>query len=403
MKVKFWGVRGTTPTPERRNSRYGGNTSCIEVRLANGTVIILDCGSGLRNLGWSLVQEFRGVPIRACFFLRHLHWDHIQGFPYFLPFYKEGNIFTFHSVARDGIDLKSAIESQMRAPYFPVSPDAIKSTHYYRVLKTKTINVNGAVITHAPMNHPQGCIGYRIEADGSSFVLATDTEPASPFHDQCVRELAKEADLLVYDAQYTPERTQRQKKGCGHSSWREGAGIAKECGVKRLLLFHHDPESDDVFIDGLVERARAVFPNVAAAAEGSEIRLPAGEVSPPAFFATHDRRRERRYRLEVPLKLSWLGSNGKPRVSRGFCQDFSKSGMFFLAAGELETDQRVDVEVVLPEEITGRGDVLFRSRAHLLRRNPSSGTLKLAAAPAVGVAARLSAVQAGSAPKNLAA
>jgi len=118
MRIKFWGVRGSTPTPERRNSRYGGNTTCVEIRLANGTLIVLDCGSGIRALGKSLLREFGAHPIHGYVFMTHFHWDHIQGIPFFGPLYRKGNVFLFHSVQRKGLELRAAVEGQMVNPYY---------------------------------------------------------------------------------------------------------------------------------------------------------------------------------------------------------------------------------------------------------------------------------------------
>jgi phosphoribosyl 1,2-cyclic phosphodiesterase len=149
--------------------------------------------------------------------------------------------------------------------------------HFFE-LGEAPVNIKGAVISSAPLSHPQGCVGYRIEADGGVFVLATDTEPGSPFHDRAVRTLAQDADLLLYDSQYTPEQLEGEKKGWGHSSWQEGVQIAQQQRVKRLVLFHHDPDSDDAFVDTLVARARKEFANTMGAAEGLEFCLNTGEI-----------------------------------------------------------------------------------------------------------------------------
>ena len=279
MKVRLWGVRGSTPTPEKGNGRYGGNTSCVEVRLDNDTLIILDCGSGLRALGKSILREFADRPVQAYIFLTHFHWDHIQGIPFFLPLYRKGNTFLFHSFLRRGSELQQTIEGQMGNPYFPVDMSAMGAKRHFFDLEEGPININGAVISSAPLNHPQGCVGYRIEADGRVFVLATDTEPGSPFHDRAVRDLAQDADLLLYDSQYTPHQTEGEKKGWGHSSWQEGVRIAQERGVKRLVLFHHDPDSDDAYLDSLVAQAQKEFPNTMGGAEGLEFNLNTGEVA----------------------------------------------------------------------------------------------------------------------------
>jgi phosphoribosyl 1,2-cyclic phosphodiesterase len=277
MRIKFWGVRGSTPTPERRNSGYGGNTTCLEIRLENGTILILDCGSGLRGLGNSLTREFGEQSLHAYIFLTHFHWDHIQGIPFFVPLYRKENSFFFHAVNRQETELKAIIEGQLTSPYFPVDVSILRSTKHFYDLGFEPIEINGAVIRPAPLFHPQGCVAYRVEGDGGVFVLATDTEPGSPVHDRSLRELARDADVLVYDAQYTPEQLAVEKKGWGHSSWLEGTRIAKESNIKHLVLFHHDPDHEDAFVDGLVENARQEFKNTIGAAEGVEIRLSGSE------------------------------------------------------------------------------------------------------------------------------
>lgn len=388
MKIKFWGARGSTPTPERRNSRYGGNTACIEVRLSNGTLIILDCGSGLRALGKSLLREFGERPVLAYVFLTHFHWDHIQGIPFFLPLYRAGNIFLFHSVLRKGLELKGAIEGQMANPYFPVDMSVMGSLRQFCDLDLTPINLNGAVIRAAPLYHPQDCVGYRIEADGGVFVLATDTEPGSPAHDQSVRDLARGADVLVYDAQYTPEQVGGEKKGWGHSSWLEGTRIGRDSNVKRLILFHHDPDHDDLFVDGLAERARQEFPGTSAAAEGMEITLPGGETSHAKLGAAWERRRDRRYQLELPLRMEDRRAPDKPLVLEGVVQDISRSGIYFVVPGDAPTEEPFEIEMTVPDEVSRRGDQKIRFLAEPVRKEQANGTLG-STKPSVGIAARV--------------
>jgi phosphoribosyl 1,2-cyclic phosphodiesterase len=328
MRIKIWGARGTTSAPERRNSRYGGNTPCVEVRLANGTLIVLDGGTGLRPLGNSLQREFGERPVVGFVFLTHFHWDHIQGIPFFLPLYKAGNLFWFHSAGRSGLATQAAIEGQMTNPYFPVKMDVMQAAHHFFDLGCGSINVNKAIITSRPLNHPQGCVGYRIQADGSTFVYATDTEPGSPDHDRSVRDLAQGADILVYDAQYTPEQLQHQKKGWGHSSWLEGARIAQECGVKHLLLYHHDPANNDDDVDQLVELARQQFPSVVGAAEGMRIDLYGGAVRWANDGLAEDRRCARRLRVELPVYVRWRDLGGRQVETQGLTRDLSEGGIY---------------------------------------------------------------------------
>jgi len=273
MLVRFWGVRGSTPTPVARNLRYGGNTPCVELRTGQGHIFVFDCGTGVRQLGKALEKENKNKPIKARIFLTHYHWDHIQGIPFFTPLYNERNQFLFHSFhAADNESVKQALEGQMATPYFPVGMNVMVAHRHFFEIEEERIAYDDLVLHARRINHPQGSLGYRMEEGGKVLVYATDNEPGDPAYDRNVRLLADGADLLVYDAQYKPEEMRRYKNW-GHSNWKEGVRIAQECKVKKLVLFHHDPDRDDKAVDDIQRRARDHFDDVVAAHEGLALKL----------------------------------------------------------------------------------------------------------------------------------
>jgi phosphoribosyl 1,2-cyclic phosphodiesterase len=272
MLIRFWGVRGSTPTPQSENLRYGGNTSCVEVRL-NGHLYVFDCGTGFRNLGKQLARETNGNPVSAHIFLSHFHWDHIQGIPFFAPLYgDQESRFHFHSSNRTR-GLQRAIEEQMSDPYFPVKMNEMAAHRRFYGIDEGKITFDECTIHAMWLNHPQGCLGFRLEAGGKVLVYATDNEPGHPVFDKSVRRLAEGADVLIYDAQYLPDEYEPCKRGWGHSHWREAINVVMESSARELILFHHDPDHSDDCIDAVVAKAREYYPKVRAASEGMEIIL----------------------------------------------------------------------------------------------------------------------------------
>ena len=273
MRVKFWGVRGSTPTPQAENLRYGGNTSCVEVRLGD-QIYIFDCGTGFRVLGHALEREFGDRPFAAHVFVSHFHWDHIQGMPFFRPLYNNPNSqFTFHSSTQTRT-LEQVFAEQMASPYFPVNLDQMKAKRDFYDIDNGCLPMGeGIQIKTAWLNHPQGCMGFRIETKEGVLVYATDNEPGDAKFDRAVRKLAEGADVLIYDAQYLPEEYEARRRGWGHSHWREAVNVVMESGAKELILYHHDPDHTDSVIDKVVADARNYYPKVRAAAEGMEIVL----------------------------------------------------------------------------------------------------------------------------------
>ncbi|HXX28156.1 MAG TPA: MBL fold metallo-hydrolase [Terriglobales bacterium] len=273
MRIKFWGVRGSTPAPQPENMRYGGNTSCVEVRHGD-QLYVLDCGTGFRVLGQALRKEFNGSPVSAHVFVSHFHWDHIQGLPFFGPLYdNRENHFQFHCSNRTR-SLKEVFEAQMASPYFPVGLHQMQARQDFYNLNEGPLDLGDVRLETMWLNHPQGCMGFRIETRDGVMVYATDNEPGDSVFDRNVRQLAAGADVLIYDAQYLPDEYLARRRGWGHSHWREAVNVAMESGAKELVLFHHDPDHNDSCIDQAVKEARNYYARVRAAAEGTEIEIP---------------------------------------------------------------------------------------------------------------------------------
>ena len=272
MQIRFWGVRGSTPAPQPENMRYGGNTSCVEVRVED-QLYIFDCGTGFRVLGQALRREFGARPVSGHIFVSHFHWDHIQGLPFFAPLYDNSeNRFRFHCSNRTR-SLKQVFEEQMAAPYFPVGLNQMRAQRSFHDLDDGRIQLDAATLQAAWLNHPQGCMGFRLETRDGIVVYATDNEPGNALFDKNVRKLAAGADVLIYDSQYLPEEYENRRRGWGHSHWREAINVVMESGAKELILFHHDPDHDDDCIDKVVKEARNYYPRVRAASEGMQVEV----------------------------------------------------------------------------------------------------------------------------------
>ncbi len=276
-KLSFWGVRGSTPTVDPATWRYGGNTPCLELIAPDGTQFILDCGTGLRMLGNRWAAPSGGKARETHILVTHYHWDHIQGIPFFSPLYVENNEFHFYSfrskfLGRDS--LKQVFEAQMAMPYFPVDMSAMSAKRKFKEVDGgDSLKVGENKITARWLNHPQGCLGFRIETPAGTVAYATDNEPGDAKLDENLRELAAGADIFINDAQFTPEQLETTRKGWGHSSWLEGAKVARQAEAKTLVLFHHDPDSTDRMVDAILRQAREEFDSVFAASEGMVVTL----------------------------------------------------------------------------------------------------------------------------------
>ncbi|NEO53765.1 MAG: MBL fold metallo-hydrolase [Okeania sp. SIO3B5] len=272
--VEFWGVRGSIPTPGSSTVRYGGNTSCVEMRVGEKR-LIFDGGTGLRVLGLNLMKQ---MPVEAHIFFSHTHWDHIQGFPFFVPAFMPVNKFHIHgAIAPDGTTIKECLSDQMVNPNFPIPLQVMGSDmKFYDFSTGDVIRVDDIEIETAPLNHPNFAIGYRVCWQGKTVVYCPDTEHYEDRFDENVLYLARKADLLIYDATYTNEEyynPESPKIGWGHSTWQVGVEIAKKAGVKQIAMFQHDPSHHDNLLDEVQVALQSVFPNGLVAKEGMTIPI----------------------------------------------------------------------------------------------------------------------------------
>ena len=276
LEIEFHGVRGSLASPSASTANVGGNTSCVEV-TAGDQRIVFDAGTGLRNLGERLIQ---GGPSQTTILLSHLHWDHIQGLPFFTPLYVPGNRIDVMSGPNGYMSLREALKKQMSPPFFPVAIEDVATQLCVRDLTpTERFNLGDLRVTTARLNHPDPVYGYRLDFAGRSIVYATDTEHYSCV-DPTLLRLAEGADVLIYDAQYTPEEYNGDqgppKVGWGHSTFAAAAELARSAGVGQLVLFHHDPKRNDDAVNEVERRCRLLFPMTVAAREGMRIRLESG-------------------------------------------------------------------------------------------------------------------------------
>src|SRR3984885_12899919 len=226
VRIKFWGVRGSTPTRQIENLKFGGNTPCLEVRNGANECVIFDAGSGIRALGQTLMQEAAGAPINAKIFLTHFHWDHIQGIPFFAPLYGPKNHISFLS-GSTGRPLQETLEGQMAKPYFPIDFGQVAAKRdFHQIESGGCVDAGGLKVRPFPLNHPQGASGYRIESNGVVIVYATDFEHGVKESDNVLCEYAQGANILICDTKYTPAEYETHR-GRGPSTWEHGGLLAR--------------------------------------------------------------------------------------------------------------------------------------------------------------------------------
>jgi len=313
MKLRFWGTRGSIATPGPGTNHFGGNTSCIELTTPAGGTIVLDCGTGARLLGNQLLANHE-QPVDASILLTHTHWDHIQGFPFFAPLFVPGNRFRVYGPDEAHISLRDVLAGQMEHHYFPVELEQLSARITYQDLTEGRHEIDGLIIQAQWMNHPSPTLGYRIEADGVSAAYLSDHEPhfagiwregAEPGRIESIRdegdrrhaEFMRGADLVIHEAQYTPEEYPA-KVHWGHSTYAYAVELAAAAQVRQLVLTHHDPSHDDAFIASIEKRAQELARElgsplkVLCAHEGCEISVAtppgtcnSGSASPVAEYS----------------------------------------------------------------------------------------------------------------------
>ncbi len=274
MKVKFWGVRGSIPVPGPDTVRSGGNTPCIEVLTDDREILILDAGTGIRLLGHDLLRRFGEQRMVIVLLFSHTHWDHIQGLPFFAPARLRHNRLVVLGERRVGKQLEQVLAGQMSDAYLPFTMDDLQADVLVKEVHSGEPFVVGNHILVQPrrLEHPGGVFGYRIRSHDSVLVYATDVGHGIETLDRRLVDLARDADLLIHDSQFTPEEKMRWPDW-GHSSWEEAVRVAQEANVKHLALFHHSPDRTDDELDAIEKMAQERFAGAFLAREGIEIEI----------------------------------------------------------------------------------------------------------------------------------
>ena len=269
LKVKFWGVRGSIACPSANHIKYGGNTSCLEIKVGDRR-LVMDAGTGIRGLGQTFLKD---DVSQIHILLTHTHWDHINGFPFFVPAYDPRR--SVHIMAghlRGGEGIQNVLAAQMDNPMFPVPLSAMQAKMRFEDFEAgMSFNIYDDVhVRTAPLNHPNGATGYRIEHAGHAICYVSDTEHVPGKMDQNILGLIEGADLVIYDSTYTEDEFPT-KIGWGHSTWNEGVKLCREAGAKSMAIFHHDPEHEDDFMAALGEEAKKEWSETFVAREGMEL------------------------------------------------------------------------------------------------------------------------------------
>ena len=265
---EFWGVRGTCPVSGDHKKKYGGHTPCASFTNPDKSLIIIDAGTGIKELGDRLMLGTVERPSSLHIFLTHFHLDHIMGLPFFGPLYSPEVRLVFYADCLPE-ETEKHLSGLMGGKYFPVSFHETLSEKVFHRIPEEGTSVGGSRISFCPLNHPQGSVSYKIQEKNETVVFATDTEHPQQGIDQRLADFASGSDILVYDATFTPEEYRSDKVGWGHSTWLEGTKLAEQADVKNLCLSHLNPDYRDTQIDEIVSLAREKFVNTFVATEKS--------------------------------------------------------------------------------------------------------------------------------------
>ena len=270
-QLTFRGIRGSMPVAGKEHKRYGGHTTCIDVDLSDSAHLVVDCGTGMRQLQSALHEDISNHEFHVL--LTHYHWDHLQGLPFFRPLYDSTNRFVFYGHEWGDLSVADLVGGVFTPPWFPITLDETAASKEFVTMTDEPFKLDWLTVTPDQLHHPQGVTAYRLHGAEATIVIATDVEAGDPESDDALVALAKGADYLVHDAQYLPEEYENDYRGWGHSTWKHATDTAQRAEVGKLILVSHEPDRSDQDIDHMVEVAREDFRSTEAAFEGMTIGL----------------------------------------------------------------------------------------------------------------------------------
>lgn len=410
MRLRFWGTRGSLPKPGPTTMRYGGNTPCVEVRTADEQLVVLDGGTGAQGLGQALLTSGSG-PVRGHMLLTHMHWDHIQGLPFFAPLFAPGHEWDIYGPGSPGQSLQASLAGQMAYPYFPIAMQQFGATIRYHTLVERAFQIGRLRVTPRYLNHPALTLGYRLETDSVTVVYATDHEPHAPYQPEVVDRVRvgssvwlahreeqahiaflAGADLVIHDAQYSLAEYQ-QRLGWGHSPVEYVVDVALAARAKRLALFHHEPWHDDEMLERLVETCRqrvtacAGTLHVFAAAEGQVLNLPERQRRTPPHVDVSALPVEPAAIRAAALAHTVLIVNDEPQTVRQLTDALHSEGLRVLTASHGEAALRL-ARAECPALILLHGDLPDGDGLEVCRALRAEADARLRAVPVVLLASQ---------------